>query len=87
MNIDYRCADCQRSFSISVTDNEMDTYLKSTHTEQCPSCGQKVGLGHVTCRQCGESFVVELAHWHVHCDLAGGKCPKCGAQHVSACIC
>ena len=35
MNIDYSCADCQLSFSISVTDDEMRTFLNSTHAEQC----------------------------------------------------
>ena len=85
--IEYQCADCQRSFSISVTDDEMDTYLVSTHTEKCPSCGQKVGWGYVTCRQCGEDFVVELGHWHVHCNLAGGDCPSCGSRYESLCIC
>lgn len=87
MNLQYRCADCQHSFSISVTDDEMRTVLASTHLEKCPSCDQKVGWGHVNCRQCGESFVVELGHWHVHCDLAGGDCPKCGSRYDSYCIC
>ena len=87
MNIDYRCADCQRSFLISVTDDEMRTVLASTHSEKCPSCGRKVGLGHVTCRQYGERFIVELLHWHVRCNLAGGDCPECGTEYVSACIC
>lgn len=87
MNLQYRCADCQNVFSITVTDHEMRTVLDDAHSETCPSCGQKVGWGHVTCRLCGESFVVELGHWHVHCDLAGGDCPKCGSRYESPCIC
>jgi len=87
MNLQYDCADCRTTFSISVTDDEMKTVLADTHSEGCPNCGQKVGQGHVTCRQCGESFVVDLYHWHVLCDLAGGDCPQCGGRYESLCIC
>ena len=39
MNIDYRCADCQHKFMISVTDDEMNlsrvAFIKhDTHTVQ-----------------------------------------------------
>jgi DNA-directed RNA polymerase subunit RPC12/RpoP len=87
MRTDYCCADCQNVFSISVTDDEMNTAMESTHSEKCPRCGQKVGWGHMTCRECGEEFIVELLHWHVHCTLGGDKCPKCGTEYVSACVC
>ena len=87
MDIQYECADCRHKSSISVTDDEMRTALESTHSENCPNCGQKVGWGHVNCGQCGEEFVVELIHWHVYCTLAGGDCPECGSEYVSGCIC
>ena len=87
MHLQYHCADCKNVFSISVTEHELRTSLDSTRTDQCPHCGQKVGSGHVTCRECGVRFVVALGHWHVHCDLAGDDCPNCGSRYESLCIC
>jgi DNA-directed RNA polymerase subunit RPC12/RpoP len=87
MNTDYDCADCWRTFSIRLGDDEMRSSLRPGRPERCPACGQRVGAGQVTCRQCQTVFTVEMPHWHVHCNVASGTCPKCDAGYVSYCIC
>jgi DNA-directed RNA polymerase subunit RPC12/RpoP len=84
----YDCADCGCRFPVSISEEEeMRTSLRTNRPEQCPRCGQKVGVGNVTCRKCGAIFPVGMPHWHVHCNVAGGTCPKCGDEYVSLCIC
>ena len=87
MNTDYDCADCGLTFSVNISDEEMRSSLGYDRPEQCPACGQRVGAGNVMCRQCGTAFLVEMPHWHVHCNMATGTCPKCDAKYVSGCIC
>ena len=87
MNTDYDCADCGLTFSVNISDEEMRSSLGYDRPEQCPACGQKVGAGHVMCQQCGTAFLVEMPHWHVHCNMATGTCPRCHAEYVSGCIC
>ena len=85
--MEYDCADCLSRFSIKVTDYELRFGLESTHSEKCPTCGQKAGWGYVNCQQCEKKFAVELLHWHVHCTLVCDTCPQCGKEYVSACTC
>ena len=87
LNADYDCADCGHTFPVNVSDDEMRSSLRTDHPGRCPACGQRVGAGHVTCRQCGTAFLVEMLHWHVHCNVASGTCPKCGGEYVTGCIC
>jgi DNA-directed RNA polymerase subunit RPC12/RpoP len=87
INTDYDCADCGHTFPVSIFEDERRSSLRSGRPEQCPACGQRVGTGEVTCRACGTVFPVEMPHWHVHCNVASGTCPKCGAAYVSYCIC
>ena len=63
MEIDYHCADCQHTFTISVTDDEVKTVLASTHTEKCPSCSQNVGRRQVAFRQCGELTILTYPYF------------------------
>jgi len=83
----YRCLQCTRGFAIEITDAESSSSLDPARRDACPTCNQVVGTGTVDCRKCGQVFVLSFPHWHVACDLAGGECPACGAQYVSACIC
>ena len=84
---EYDCANCGHKMSLQICKMEMQSSLRAGRTEQCPKCGQLVGTGIVNCRQCGARFAVEMPHWHVHCNLAGGTCPNCGAEYSSNCIC
>src|SRR5262249_45117644 len=73
----YRWLDCGREFSISITGAEEAGALDKDHEETCPNCRQLVGYGRVKCRRCQAEFILAFLHWHVSCDLAGGKCPQC----------
>ena len=87
MKTDYRCLACERSFSIDVTDDEAASSLDPARTDRCPYCAQRVGIGPVHCRECGQTFELAFPHSHVQCNLSNGSCPACNARFVSACIC
>jgi transposase-like protein len=87
MNVAYRCADCDYKFMITVTEEEWASGLRYEGVDACPQCGVAVGRGSVSCRSCGRRFPVDLPHWHVACNVASGKCPSCGSEYVSGCIC
>lgn len=87
MKAEYSCLKCEHRFAIEITESESRSSLVLGRTEACPQCAQLVGTGPVRCRSCGATFVLAFPHWHVHCDLAGGDCPACGARYVSLCIC
>ena len=87
MKSQYACLGCQHEFEIEVSADESASTLDSMRSDTCPECNAVVGMGSVTCRGCGENFILPFPHWHVHCDLANGNCPSCGAQYVSFCIC
>ncbi len=85
--IDYTCLRCGRYFPVQVSYSEWQTRLNQERTDECLYCGQRVGKGGVWCASCGATFELSFPHWHVHCDLAIGDCPKCGARFESDCIC
>ena len=84
---EYTCLKCSRPFLIEITDAEAASSLDRARTQQCPHCSQRVGIGPVRCRKCGQTFDLELPHWHVSCNLAKGNCPACAFPYVSLCIC
>jgi DNA-directed RNA polymerase subunit RPC12/RpoP len=84
---DYSCLNCGQHFPITVSATEWESRLESGRVDTCPSCKQRVGTGPVVCRECRSAFEVPFPHWHVHCDLASGTCPVCGAKFESLCIC
>lgn len=85
--VEYSCLNCEQRFPIDVSASEWESRLESNRNDACPGCGQRVGTGPVVCRSCQASFELHFPHWHVHCDLATGRCPACGAELVSLCIC
>lgn len=87
MKVDYACMKCDHRFGIDITESESRSRLAEDRTDACPECNQRVGTGPVRCEGCGATFMLGFPHWHVHCDLAGGDCPACGARYVSLCIC
>jgi DNA-directed RNA polymerase subunit RPC12/RpoP len=87
MKNDYHCARCKQCFAVDISPEEQQTRLAPERQDGCPSCGQRVGMGPVTCGQCGQVFDVALPHWHVNCDCASGTCPGCKTRYVSLCIC
>ena len=52
----YRCAECWSEFTIQVTSKEQLTSLAPDRAETCPSCGQLVSKGLMTCGGCGLRF-------------------------------
>jgi hypothetical protein len=84
---DYECLECQNRFSIETTDLEARTSLDAARADLCPRCGRRVGTGRVRCRGCAAELDLAFPHWHVRCDLATGRCLRCGARYVSTCIC
>jgi hypothetical protein len=87
VQVRYRRVDCAHEFPVEITEAEYRSSLEAGHAEHCSRCGQVVGKGHVTCRECGMTFVLEFPHWHVLCDLAVGPCLGCAARYISLCIC
>jgi len=87
MDANYECADCGRRFPVNISPDEMRTVLRNDRTEKCPTCGQRVGVGNVTCGECGRVFPLPMLHWHVRCNVASGVCPQCGERFESLCIC
>jgi DNA-directed RNA polymerase subunit RPC12/RpoP len=87
MKSGYQCLKCNHEFSIELREGEAESSLAADRTDTCPQCGQRVGWGTVTCRNCGNRFDLEFGHWHVHCDHAAGDCAACGVRYVSLCIC
>jgi DNA-directed RNA polymerase subunit RPC12/RpoP len=87
MKVDYACLNCKHRFAIEITDFESASSLDAARADTCSECSQRIGTGPVRCRSCGGTFLLAFPHWHVHCDLAGGDCPACGARYESLCIC
>jgi DNA-directed RNA polymerase subunit RPC12/RpoP len=87
MKAEYACLKCEIRFTIEVTESESRSSLESGRTDACPQCAQPVGTGSVRCKSCGHTFELAFPHWHVHCDVANGPCPACGAHYASLCIC
>ncbi len=82
MQINYPCADCEKSFPIRVSDREFNTTISGIRRDFCPCCRQQVGYGKVTCRHCGQAFVVRMPLRHTHNRLAFGRCPSCQNPHL-----
>lgn len=87
MKSNYQCLSCDTQFEIEVSESESRWCLNDNRVDQCPQCDEAVGNGPAVCRQCGAEFELRFPHWHVRCDFAAGKCPGCGADYVSLCIC
>ena len=87
MQTEYWCLKCKHRFEIVVTESEFAARLDKARSDECPKCGQRVGLGPVHCRNCGAAFELGFPHWHVHCDLAVGQCPACETVYDSLCVC
>jgi len=87
MTADYACLKCGHRFAIALTEAERLSSLDPDRTDACPACGQQVGTGPVGGTRCGGTFELTFPHWHVHCDLASGACPACGARVQSLCVC
>jgi DNA-directed RNA polymerase subunit RPC12/RpoP len=82
MRIDYRCADCDATFPLQVSERELRTTISGTRDERCPRCEQRVGYGAVVCVECHHSFVVRMPLRHAQKNLAFGKCARCGSVHL-----
>jgi DNA-directed RNA polymerase subunit RPC12/RpoP len=87
MKREYSCAKCDCRFPIDLTQLEADSSLNDDRSDRCPSCSQWVGMGVVQCMRCAHEFELRFPHWHVHCNLARGPCPRCASDYVSPCIC
>ena len=83
----YECADCGHAFAVDFSDEEASSSIHEGRVDECPQCGQRVGHGRVECGRCTHAFVVNLPHWHRHCDLASSKCPMCNEAFVGFCSC
>ena len=86
MTSDYDCLECQYRFAIELTELEARSSLEA-RTDACPRCSRRVGTGPAPCRSCGAQLDLAYPHWHVHCLVASGTCPRCGARHQSLCVC
>ncbi len=82
MQINYRCADCDESFPIRISEREFRTTISGIRAEACPCCRQQVGYGKVTCRHCGNPFVARMPLRHTQRRLAFGQCPNCHKLHL-----
>src|SRR5262245_49279879 len=87
MKVEYRGWKWEQRMAIEVRRSEAVARPDPGRTDACPTCAQRVGVGSVRCRSCGDAFVIAFPHWHVHCNLAGGDCPACGVRYETPCVC
>jgi serine/threonine protein kinase len=82
----YACWDCGNKWEVGFTKFELQSSVDK-RPDKCGRCGQRIGTGHHDCRKCGQSYEIEVSHWHVSCDTWSSECPACGENEASLCVC